>query len=883
MVITPIFMGVGLLVKGDHLIGGEISYECVGDNTYVITLEIYRDCNSAGADFDEFAVIGLFNENNEFLSTSFAPYPEVEQLPIETGNPCLSAPPDICVEQGITTVEITVPDASQGYYVVYQRCCRNATIQNLIEPSTQGNTLQAYIPPGDVAECNSSPQFDNYPPLVLCTNDELEFDHSATDPDGDSLSYELCTPFTGGSQAVPAPNPPTAPPYDEVVWDGGFSATNPLGANPPMSLDPVTGLLEVTPTQQGQYVVGVCVNEWRDGQLISTNRRDFQFNVTVCIQDVEASIVEQEPEEVCGGLTANFEANTESVSFYHWNFGDPSTDDDTSNVAFPSYTYPDTGVYTITLIGNPGFECADTSVVEYVIYEEVEPFFGTPNFECESGEQFYNFNAGGQYIEEMSTFEWDFGAGANPPTSTLEDPQEVFFPGPGTYPVELTITQGECQESIQSEVVVPDPIDVEINPQTQFCNGLNVGFTQENNGAVFYQWDFGVSGTDDDTSDQPNANFTFPEPGEYTVTLEAWTDQNCPDVDTEVFEVFPLLDADFERPPVECINENTVDFEAGGSFTEQADFLWQFQNGSPSTSTEQNPQGVSFEAIGSYEVSLTISENDCQSQHSDSVRIEPNPVAMFDVYESEGCVPFRAGFINNSITNASSHSYSWNFGDGSEAGGRTVGHTYEEPGTYSVTLTLNNFSGCTGSSEVTIEDLIRVYPRPTPGFRVSPVPVSIFEPVADITFTGSGATSCSYYFTGDSRKDQFDLFDHRFQVLEPQTIRQVVENDFGCRSSKELFIPFSDHVVYTPNAFTPDGDGINDLFKPKSQGVVQFEMWIFNRWGEMIFHTTDGSGWDGTVKGGSTFAPNGIYQYKIKVEDLRGWNHEYNGSVQLIR
>ena len=91
-------------------------------------------------------------------------------------------------------------------------------------------------------------------------------------------------------------------------------------------------------------------------------------------------------------------------------------------------------------------------------------------------------------------------------------------------------------------------------------------------------------------------------------------------------------------------------------------------------------------------------------------------------------------------------------------------------------------------------------------------------------------------------------------------------------------------AFYIPNTFTPNGDHINDIFTGKGMDIAEFDMSIFDRWGEEIFRTNDiHNGWDGTVKGGDAIAQDGVYVYKIKLRDIEGKPHLYNGHVNLVK
>jgi len=173
-----------------HLVGGEISYECIGGNTFRITLTIYRDCYSSGADFDNPASITIFNAAGNVVDDYNLYFPDVEQLPITTEGLCLETVPDVCVERGIYQRNINLPPNAGGYQIVYQRCCRNSTIVNIADPDGTGSTYVATVPPSALGPCNnSSPVFNNFPPIAICANSPLVFDHSATDADGDPMTY----------------------------------------------------------------------------------------------------------------------------------------------------------------------------------------------------------------------------------------------------------------------------------------------------------------------------------------------------------------------------------------------------------------------------------------------------------------------------------------------------------------------------------------------------------------------------------------------------------------------------------------------------------------------------------------------------------------------
>lgn len=540
-----------------HIVGGEMYYDCLGNNQYRVTIKVYRDCNSSGADFDNPLYLGIFNKaTNARIETTPIYFPGSVTLPVVFNNPCVTPPTNICVQEAIYTKIITLPPSPDGYILAYERCCRGPGIMNLMNPAAEGLTLTSEVPgnSGGII-CNSSPRFQNYPPLLLCNNDDLNFDHSATDPDGDVLVYELCTPLHGGSSGNPMPNPPNLPPYNQIMWEIGFGQTTPFGANGPITIDPNTGQLFAAPDLIGKFVVGVCVKEYRNGVLIGSTKRDFLFTVFNCDISAAAEIVGQEDMSTfnseCDGLTIQFENNSFGGTNYLWDFGVPTDPNANSTQFEPTFTFPDTGVYIVTLYLNPGWPCSDSSVQTFNIYEGLDVSFIPPDPQCIQGNSF-DFEGEGIY-GDGATFLWDFSNNANPNQATTEDVSGVMYDVPGTYPVSYTVNWNTCNETYSDSVVVHvQPIvDFTLVPGL-FCAPGAVEFLDSSTttSSLDYLWDFG----DGETSTQPNPTHTYDNPGLYDVTLEIKTKEGCIDTleisKAQLIQVFPPPVADFTITPM---------------------------------------------------------------------------------------------------------------------------------------------------------------------------------------------------------------------------------------------------------------------------------------------------------------------------------------------
>lgn len=274
-----------------HIVGGEIYYDSLGNGQYKITFEIYRDCGPASSDFDNPLQYRIFYGDGSLWSDFSVPIFSRTVLPIVYDDPCVTPPNDICIERAIYIDTVTLPLDQLGYYITYQRCCWANNIDNITNPGDNGITLTTYIPGTDLVTVhNNGARFTNYPPLVLCAGNTLNFDHSAFDPDtGDSLVYEVVAPYQGGSSADANPIE-TAPPYLDVTWEPTFSATVPFGPGSNITIDAQTGMMTFTPNLIGTYVAGVSVKEYRNGVLINSKIRTFGYRVVTCQVEVPIEV-----------------------------------------------------------------------------------------------------------------------------------------------------------------------------------------------------------------------------------------------------------------------------------------------------------------------------------------------------------------------------------------------------------------------------------------------------------------------------------------------------------------------------------------------------------------------------------------------------------------
>lgn len=642
-----------------HIIGGEITYECLGNNQYEFTMKIYRDCQSDGALFDSqpgantVATITIYKDESTIPHIpSFAlAAPIITMIPPDISNPCLIIPNDVCVQEGIYTFTLTLPNDPKGYHIVYQRCCRNSSITNILEPESTGATYTIEIPPAaqqTSAGCvNDSPTFNNFPPIIICANEPIDFDHSATDPDGDQLVYKFCSPKKGGGTfginpledaSAPngvAPDPDSPPPFENVNFIAPtYGPLKPMAGDPQVTINSATGLITGVPTTLGQFVVGVCVEEYRNGQLLGVVRRDFQFNVESCEPTVFAQI--QSDETVgnsdfiinsCGNNVITFvnqSFDEQFINSYDWSFDLNNGDTATFTTENATVSFPDLGTYEGQLILNLGSQCDDTANIFVNIYPEIQADFSFAYDTCVAGPVSFTNNSFSGTGNITDNF-WEFGDGN---TSNQVNPNYLYN-APGTIPVNLTVedVNGCVDDTTQivnwfpvPPILIIEPsIFIGCAPQDVFFNNLSTPIDD----TYDIQWTFGDGGT----STEISPSYTYENPGVYDVSISVTSPIGC-----MISDFFPNWITVFESPTAAFTfspNQPT-NFLPDVDFTDQsidaAQWFWDF-NGQ-GNSIDQNPM-FTFPDTGLQEVTLIVThETGCQDTTIQIIDIAPK-VAYF--------------------------------------------------------------------------------------------------------------------------------------------------------------------------------------------------------------------------------------------------------------
>ncbi len=630
------------VLTAKHIVGGDITYKFVSSssnvNRYEFTMKIYRDCDATGtpppAQLDANAIIGVYaKRSGRFIGSYVVPLLTKGKIG-PPSFPCL-IPPDVCVEVGTYIWEKDMPIIDDTYVIVYQRCCRNEAITNIIRPGSVGATYSVEITNLSQEVGNSSPTFRSFPPTVICAAYPINFNHSAIDAEGDQLVYKFCEPFTGGGQfdiggtcESVVPNPPCWPPIGNIRFkEPDFSFLKPMGGDPVVTIDANTGMITGKPTEQGLYVVSVCVEEYRNGKLLSVLKRDFQFDVEPCDPTIRAEIKADTVIgdtyfiRTCGEKNVdinNLSLDRRYINDFRFDIG-ISGATKTFKDWEPKVSFPDTGVYKGNLYLNPGTLCGDTINLVFNIFNSVKPDFTYKYDTCVAGavaftDKTISFNG------PVVKYKWEFGDGKD---TSLVNPSYLYGT-PGTKNVRLTVLDSKgCKKDTSKRFLwQPVPPLLIIQPSTfSGCTPGSIFFSNLSkpiDSTYSIKWTFGDGGT----SSVISPTYSYSTPGTYSVSVEVTSPIGCKTSRSfkDWIKINQGTKADFEYSPQRISTFNNV-----VNFTDKSTFAtrWQWFFDNKGFSSKQNPI-YAFKDSGIYRVKLIVANQfGCTDSLTKNLDVEP--------------------------------------------------------------------------------------------------------------------------------------------------------------------------------------------------------------------------------------------------------------------
>jgi trimeric autotransporter adhesin len=578
---------------------------------------------------------------------------------------------------------------------------------------------------------------------------------------------------------------------------------------------------------------------------------------------------------ICNGSSTTLTAS--GATSYTWIPGNTLNSNTGSSV-----TASPISLTTYTVTGSDGI-CTNTAVTTVSIHPDPTVTISSNISICNGSTGI--FTAGG-----AQTYTW------SPSTTLSSSTGSTVTANPSvntTYSVIGTDING-CQDTAQAIVtILPDPVpninlvNTCINMQPVSFDGSGSTIAAGTNTA--YAWAYGDSGT----GSGQITNHIYSSPSIYNVTLTVTSDQGCQSTLVKSMEIYP-------KPNVSITNGNACDTKplqlTGNDPSNNISlWLWDFDNNVATLEGAGQTVNYVFPSVGNQTVTLISETNQgCRDTLRKVVYIDYKPTPLFTVDQSQGCSEHCVTFTDQTLLTSPAviGNWKWIFGDGTtlSSSNPNPSHCYSnstnQPDTFDVKLIVTTDKGCADSLEKT--DFITVYPKPTAQYEVDANGANVVTPLVYFNNESSNYTRWWWSFGDQTKLDTSNVSPTHFynsETADSYLTYLIVANQYGCKDTASIKVDIGQgFTFYMPNAFTPDGDEVNDRFTGKGIGIAEYEMWIYDRWGETIFYTDDiDKGWDGKVQGRELASQQGVYVWIVKLKDVLGKPHNYKGHVTLIK
>lgn len=579
---------------------------------------------------------------------------------------------------------------------------------------------------------------------------------------------------------------------------------------------------------------------------------DLVETVTADIEILDAVIAEVDNlnVEACGEVTVQFN-NQSTPAGYMWDFGDGNQSSETN----PEHTFVGPGIFEVVLVATDPESCniTDTAYVSIAVGtpQDISAAFVAFQVDCENN----IVETVNQSTGDFLSYQWDMGDG-----TTYNDFEVSHqFADLGSFNVSLTITDTLCD--LVDEFILPILVSNEVAsvlniPNAVGCPPFQPDFENLGNGGNYF-WDFG----DGNTSTENNPEYVYNTPGVYEVTLIAYGSQFCPGVDTSYAEITVIdnyvLAAFFAEQTGAC-QDNLVNLQ-NVSIGEGLQIVWDL-NGEEVLNVDEFIHA--FPGAGEYTITLTATEPNCltSSTHTEVVNVIPG--FMFDLGPDRDICYYETNTTLNTGLNAGDYTFEW-FPEENNSPSLTV----YQPGTYEVSVSNGS---CYQEDDVTISQ----------GFQwQGSYSLDICEGQANqinIPASGQSYNWVTGATTNSISIDRAGAYGFAFV-------------DFGgCIQRDTVYVnPINpESLVYIPNVFTPNADGVNELFKVIASDVEEFEIKIFNRWGEIVFQSNDlYEGWNGSMNNESShYVQDGTYLFHVNIKSTcLSERVDYHGHITVLR
>jgi gliding motility-associated-like protein len=604
--------------------------------------------------------------------------------------------------------------------------------------------------------------------------------------------------------------------------------------------------------------------------VTNINGCDSTYNIPVTVDAIpKANYV---ADTICVNNPTTFtDISTGSVIRWEWDFGDGSKD---TVGPVTTHVYAASGSYLTSLKIYTAGGCSDERFKMVIVRSDVKAAMIMKDSACvnELVQMKDNSTSAGTIV----TISWNFGDGS--PEVYTTNASHAFSKS-GMYIITHTVIGlGGCLNKVTDTLYIATSPDADF-VSANTCIGQESNFTDKSTGSpTAWSWNF----NDGNFDTNQNPKHIYEKAGVYNVKLTVQTTMGCFDTITKKIIVYMKPKASFTTN-VSCWGDTTNFMNTSnpmdGSIIKT---WWDFDDGT--NSNVLNPNHVLLTKKDSFQVKMVIiTSHGCMDTVVKTVVTFPIPTFKFKADLSSGCNPFSTRFHDSStVRNGTIVNWLWNFGDKSLTYKNDPVHVYTKEGKFYVSLTLTTSDGCRMTD--TLKYPIVVYPKPVAGFSAKPAEASMYEPTIKIIDESQKAIMWDWDL-GDQTTSTDQNFTHTYADTGTFVITQVAINEFGCRDTIQHNVRINgEPTIFIPNAFSPDGNGINDVFIPKMYGVREFNMSIYDRWGDLVFTSVDSEvGWNGKVNGTGELVKDDTYIYIIYIRDLLGNPRTYKGRITLLK
>lgn len=820
------------------------------------------DCNSFREFYNPTYVSVFDKQNGARIRDVSVPLRNIEVITLAENDECITNPPKVCHRIGYYIFDLTLPASPNGYILSTEVFFRVNNMRNLMPGYENiGATYTAEIPGTYLLTTgpnNSSAKFVGNDLVIICADNEFRYSFAAEDEDGDKLVYSLCNAYRSDNFMFGVDvTPPAPPPYASVPYSPEYNGSRPFGSN--VKIDEATGLISGIAPTPGTYVITVCVEEWRNGKFIATQRKDLQINVASCSF---TSALLEEAYLLCDNTKTVVMENLSSsplIENYNWRITDNTgATVYTATSPIANYTFEDTGLYNVRLDINLNAKCADSTYSVIRVYPGFAPDFSYQGICLDKPTQFSDSTS--SVYGTISSWQWNFtGDVLSNAVSVLQNPSYTYT-SQGYKEVSLIATDSKgCIDTVYKTIEIIDKPPVQLAfRDTLICTPDTLQLIATGTG--LYNWTPANAIIDANTATPtiiPQKSAT------YYVDLNL---DGCINRDSVTVKVV-------DHVTLQAMKDTTICSGDAIQLNIVSDGL--HYNWSPASqlndATLQQPTAVT-ENDTKYTVTANI--GNCTATDAINVKTIPYPLSLAgqDTIICFGSTAFLHGISDGSTFTWSPQTGLFN--------ATALATTATPAGTTTYILTTYDTKGCPkpGIDSVTVTVLPEIL-----AYAGNDTAIVVNQP---LQLNGSGGTSYQWQpSTGLSSATIPNPVALFYYPSEGNKYKLLVTNQVGCTDSAFITIKVYKALpsVFVPSGFTPNRDGKNDILRPILAGMQRIEIFnVYNRLGQLVFSTSEtAKGWDGTV-GGVLQGP-GTFVWMVKAIDYTGQSYFKKGTTTLIR